>query len=220
MNTNILGFIISAIYMLSVFGIAYALSGKGKEFTRKFIHIMLGNWWIIAALCFDDVKYAVILPALFVVVNYLSHKYKLIKMMERDSSDVGEGKDTYGTVFYAVSLLVLVLYTYLLKKMPMLGLTGIFTMAYGDGLAAVFGTKFGKKKILKNSNKSVVGTTVMFVVTFIIHLVFFMVYGVKYAILKAILMALIASVIELFAKRGTDNLFVPIVTTIVAGFLM
>ena len=51
----------------------------GKELSRKYIHIMLGNWWIIAMIFFNNVLFAAIGPAVFVIINYLSYKKDLIK---------------------------------------------------------------------------------------------------------------------------------------------
>ena len=61
MNTNILGLIISIVYIGAVIGGASLVSKKGKEASRKFIHILLGNWWLIAMYFFDSTLWAAIL---------------------------------------------------------------------------------------------------------------------------------------------------------------
>ena len=102
----------------------------GKEASRKFIHIMLSNWWIIAIVFFDNMWWAALLPAIFVIINYVSFKTNLIKVMERDEGDVN--KDSLGTVYYAISLLVLALITFGPVNNPLIGLCGILVMGYGD----------------------------------------------------------------------------------------
>ena len=76
---NWLGLLVSFTYIALVIVSAKIFEKKGKEISRKFIHIMLGNWWIIAMFFFDNVWFASIGPAVFVVVNYLSYKKNIIK---------------------------------------------------------------------------------------------------------------------------------------------
>ena len=53
MNTNILGMILSIIYIGAVIGGSGLVAKKySNEASRKFIHILLGNWWLIAMFFF------------------------------------------------------------------------------------------------------------------------------------------------------------------------
>ena len=218
MNNNILGMIFSIIYIGAVIGGASLVVKKGKEASRKFIHILLGNWWLIAMFFFESTLWASILPTVFIFVNYCSCKFNIIKAMERDE---GEDKDSLGTVFYAVSLLVLVIFTFGVIKNPWIGLCGIFTMAYGDGFAAVFGRKFKSKEFkIFGSTKSVIGSTVMFLITLLIHLIYFGVVGTEYFILKAIIVAILATIMEAVSIKGTDNIIVPIITSVIDCILI
>ena len=215
---NFLGIIVSYLYIALVIIGAKIFEKKGKEASRKFIHIMLGNWWIIAMYFFTSVWFAVLVPATFVVINYLSYKFNLIKSMERDE---GENKDSLGTVFYAVSLLVLVIFTFGVIKNPWIGLCGIFTMAYGDGFSAIFGRRFKSKQFkIFGSTKSIIGSTTMFVITLIIHLIYFGVIGTELFVLKAIVIALAATVMEVVSIKGTDNIIVPIITVLIDCILV
>ena len=60
---------------------------ENEETSRKFIHIMLSNWWFIAMYFFKDPIWAAVGPASFIIINYLSYKKNLIKVMERDKPD-------------------------------------------------------------------------------------------------------------------------------------
>ena len=137
---NIIGLIVTILYILITMTIAKIFEKKGKEISRKFIHIMLGNWWILAMIFFDNVIYASIEPILFIILNYISYKKDIIKVMERDDKE----EKTLGTVYYAISLFIIVIITYGILNNPKLGIVPIFIMAYGDGLAAVMG------KLIKN----------------------------------------------------------------------
>ena len=57
---NWLGLLVSFGYIALVIVSAKLFEKKGKEASRKFIHIMLGNWWIIAMYSFDNVWFAAI----------------------------------------------------------------------------------------------------------------------------------------------------------------
>ena len=113
---NWLGILVSYLYIALVIVGAKIFEKKGKEASRKFIHIMLGNWWFIAMYFFTNVWFAAFVPATFVIINYLSYKKDLIKVMERDE------QDGLGTVYYAVALLILAIVSFGIFKNPALGL--------------------------------------------------------------------------------------------------
>ena len=96
--SNIIGLVVSVLFMGIIIMSGKLFEKAGKEASRKFIHIMLSNWWIIAIVFFDNMWVAALLPAVFVVVNYISFKTNLIKVMERDENS--ENKDSLGTVYY------------------------------------------------------------------------------------------------------------------------
>ena len=68
--SNIIGMVLSIIYMGIVMVIAPKVEKFGKEYSRKFIHIMLSNWWFIAMFTFDNIIWASILPVAFIFINY------------------------------------------------------------------------------------------------------------------------------------------------------
>lgn len=217
--SNLIGVIISILFIVIVMVVASVLEKSGKEITRKFIHIMVSNWWIIAMIFFDNMWWAAVVPLLFVIVNYVSYKSDLIKVMEREEGS--ENKDSLGTVYYAISLLILALITFGPLKNPLIGLCGAIVMGYGDGFAAVIGQKFKSKEFkIGNSTKSVAGSSAMFVVTLIIMTGFFYYVGASVWLLKAVVVALIMTIVEAVCPKGTDNLGVPLLTSLLAGLLM
>ena len=68
---NIFGILASIIFIAIVIISASFFEKAGKEASRKFIHIMLANWWFIAMMYFDNVFFAMLVPAIFILVNYL-----------------------------------------------------------------------------------------------------------------------------------------------------
>ena len=122
---------------------------------------------------FTNVWFAAFVPLTFVIINYLSYKKGIIKVMERDK------QDGLGTVYYAISLLILTIISFGIFKKPSLGLIPTLVMAYGDGLAAVIGkliksneeylfifdlnsSEMYERKIEEGSSKSVSSRTPIF----------------------------------------------------------
>ncbi|WP_241963583.1 DUF92 domain-containing protein [Gordonibacter sp. 28C] len=160
---NVAGLVLSLAYVLAVLGASSLFSrrGMGAEGTRKLVHIALGGWWVVAALFFSSPWWAAALPAAFVVVNALAYRKQTLAFMAR-----GEGEETPGTVYYAVSLTLLALFSFGIGA-PYVGALGVFCMAFGDGFAAVLGKRFGRRALPgTGGGKSLVGTAVMFAASF------------------------------------------------------
>lgn len=202
---NLIGVIVSTIYIVIVLVSSKFVSKKGEELSRKFVHILLCNIWIIYLIFIDSLAVACILPAAFVVINTLSYRFKLIKSMER------ENNDGFGTIYYAISILITVIFSYSMKN-PMIGTIGLLAMGYGDGLAAVIGKSVNSPKYkVGNTTKSLAGSVTMFVVSLVISCVVLYLLGTEYFVLKALGLAAIATALEAVSIKGLDNITVPIV---------
>ena len=211
---NILGIVLSYAFIAIIIILAKLFEKLGKEASRKFIHIMLCNWWFIAMYFFDHVIWAALVPASFVVINWISYKKDLIKVMERDDKQ----KEGLGTVYYAISLLILAIITFGVINKPEIGLIGILVMGYGDGLAAVIGKYIKSKEYhIGNTTKTLAGSVTMLLITFIILSIYFMIIGKTNGILLALAISMAAMVVEAISIKGTDNLTVPLV---ISGILM
>lgn len=216
MLKNITGIIVSYIFVFAVIISAKLVEKKGKEASRKYIHITLSFWWIIVIALFDNIWFAIIPPITFVILNYISIKKDLIKVMERDE----EKKDGYGTVYYALSLLILIIVTFIINK-PELGLVGVFTMGFGDGFAAIIGKKIKSKQYkIGNTTKTIAGSLTMFIITLIITAIFMAFYGVNMWLIKAIFIAIIMTIIEAISIKGTDNITVPLISFLLTYLCM
>ena len=208
---NIIGIIASYLYVGLVIVGGKIFEKKGKEASRKFIHIMLGNWWFVAMYFFTNVWYAAVAPLTFVIINYLSYKKNLIKVMERDE------QDGLGTVYFAIALLILVIVSFGIFKNPSLGLVPFLVMAYGDGLAAVIGKSVKSKKYkLGDSKKSFAGSLTMFVITTLLigtqlwftHSAIF--WQTTHWPLIACLIGFAITALEAVSGKGWDNITVPL----------
>ncbi len=215
---NIFGLIVSIIYIGIVIASAKVFEKAGKEASRKFIHIMLSNWWIIAMIFFDNAIVASILPALFIVINYLSYKKGIISVMEREEGQ--ENKESMGTVFYAISLFILAFLTFGPLDNPLIGLCGIFVMGYGDGFAAVIGQAVKSREfVIKGNKKSIAGSLTMFLITLMIVAGYLTYANAAYIAVKAIVVAILMTIIEAVSIKGTDNITVPLATSLLVLLL-
>lgn len=212
MNSNILGILVSIIFIFIIIAMSTALTSKNiisGEGSRKFIHIGVSNWWIIAMIYFNSPIYAAIVPGLFIVINYISYKKQVFKAMERDGS-----KKDLGTVYYAVSLFVLSVVTFSQGFNPYIGALGILVMGYGDGLAAVIGSKYGNHKItVHNSTKSLEGSVTMFITSFITIFILLSIFDDYYKLAVSLILAVVSAILELVTPEGFDNITVPLGTS-------
>lgn len=205
---NIIGIIIMSIYIGAVLIASKFISKLGEEAGRKFVHIMLANVWFFMIYFFDSVIWASILPAAFVVINSLSYKFNIMKSIEREEND------GFGTIYYAMSLLIISIFTFLIGK-PVIGLLGVLIMGYGDGFAAIIGQKIKSKKYkIGNSQKSFAGSLTMFLISLVLSLVILKILGVNYFILRSIGIAVAATILEAISIKGLDNITVPVIVTL------
>ena len=210
---NWLGILVSYLYIGLIIVGAKLFEKKGKEASRKFIHIMLGNWWIIAMIFFTNVWFAAFVPATFVIINYISYKKDIIKVMERDE------QDGFGTIYYALTLLILAIISFGISNDPSLGLVPTLVMAYGDGFAAIVGKLIKSKKYkLGDTKKSFAGSLTMFFISTLLiggYLIFKhgdIFWQTGHWPLVSCLMAFFITAVEAISGKGTDNITVPLGT--------
>ena len=219
------GVIISIFFVAIVLVLSELIRKLGNfdtEFTRKFVHIGVSHWWLVAMYFIDDMRYALVPPVIFVFLNYYSYKKELIKSMERgkDSSDLG-------TVYFPISLIVLILLTwkggFLGQDLRYLGALGTLIMGYGDGFAAIIGKKFGHRKyVIFGNKKSLEGSVGMFAFAFAVSSVIlgtFLGFDVNLFRISFVI-AVLAAITEAITPYGFDNLTVPILSTLNAHFFV
>ncbi len=212
---NLFGLIVSFVFIVIVIASSKLFEKAGKEASRKYIHIVLSNWWIIAMVFFDKYYWAMILPIMFVFINFLSYKFNIIKSMERDETE----KDGLGTVYYAITLLVLSILLFGPFKNyknvwgPTIGLASVAVMGYSDALAAIVGKSVKSPSYtISTTTKTLAGSVTMCIITFIIISGFLSYMSIANWFFKAILVAVVDTILEAISIKGTDNLTVPLAT--------
>lgn len=211
---NMIGIALSMAYILLVLAVATVIARINKgatEKSRKLVHILVGNWVFITPM-FTELWAVLLVPFSFIIINSLSLKYKLIPAMERND-------DSLGTVYYAISMFVLSGAGFILgwKTLPFIGL---LIMAYGDGLAAIAGKRWGLSKPFSFApQKTLVGSAVVAVAAFIITAGCIFAFaspaqlevtGWPMVLVIAAATAVFSAFIELTGSKGCDNLILPI----------
>lgn len=197
-----------------------------KEESRKFVHIGVSHWWLLAMFTLDSWRWAIIPPIIFIALNLISWWTGMFSAMERKPRDPAN----LGTVYFPIALLVLVILTWedspvLTGVHPYLGALGVLAMGYGDGFAALVGSKHGQHKWrLLNSTKSVEGSIAMFLAALLpLFLILATNYGMTQPIFTlaiAVLLSALATAVEAITPWGLDNLTVPIIVVAVAHIIL
>lgn len=218
MDRNLLGILYSLLYITVVLAFATFVSEKYKvdpEISRKSVHILSGNWIFISHYYFDSFFYAVSVPILFIIINYFSAKYRLIKVIERGNTGVAQ---TYGTVYYSIATLILILMDYAFHQ-TYISYMGMLIMAYGDGFAAILGLRFGTHFwIFKR--KTLAGCLTLFTFAFVISNSVLYWHFYHFKAIEALLISILAVIIEFNSDDGIDNITLPVGVGIYTYFII
>ena len=207
------GFILIYIFIIFLISISYKrFYPKNKEATRKIIHIGMGPLIPLAQFLGISQTFALYFTGVISLLTFINYQSKLFPAIE----DID--RKSYGTLFYCLSLFVLI-YLYW-NKDPTSLIAGFFIMTFGDGLAGLIGTKFKSKTwVIFNQKKSLFGTMTMFLSSLIVvsSLSYFQRYSFN---INFITIAFISTVLEQFSIFGIDNFIVPISAAVCFNFFI
>lgn len=206
---------ISFVYVFAVLGIAEGLRKLGHysfDFTRKFVHIAVGMWAVGTIFLFQGRWLAVIPPAIFVILNYISYRQGIFAAIE------SEDKSNLGTVYFPIAFSIVIL---LFWDHPNLLVAALMSLTWGDSMAAVLGKAYGHVKYtIAGSMRSVEGSVSMFLFSLMST---FLALWLLPPTMKplaslglALIVSLVATVAEAVTPWGLDNLTIPAV----AGLLL
>ena len=175
------------------------------ELTRKIVHIGSGNvillaWWLNIST--QLIVSAAVIAAAIAITSYIVPILPSIESV---------GRKSFGTLFYAISMGVLAACFW--SDTPQYAVIGILVMAWGDGMAAIIGQRFGKHIYrIGNISKSWEGSLAMAISSLIVTAsILLAIEGNSWQIwLVSTAVAAIATILEAFSKLGIDNLTVPL----------
>ena len=192
------------------------------EATRKLVHILVGV--IVATTpAFLESKWPMlILGLLFTALDFYAVRKGLFPGMH------GTNRQTYGTVFYPLSFVILVLWLWESHKGILVA--SMLVMAVADALAAIVGEKVRRPHLyhLGSERKSIEGSATMFVVSASILwlvLAFFPEMRPETASLWRLawiagIAAVVATACEAVSAYGSDNLTVPLGTAFALYYML
>jgi len=219
---NLLLLLACYAYVLLIIAVSAKLNSLSRvspKLSRKFLHVMIGNLPFVIpffTLTSFPLDFPFFVAAPFVVVTFLATPYSPLKQFSRRFSGLGgitEQGHQLGLVFYAVSYSLLAL---LFSARPYIIAAGILPMAYGDASASIIGERFGKLRFRLLADKSIEGSTAMFLVGTVgmaIGLLFFSYfYPISPLGLLPVVLAstAVATVAEALTPLGFDNVTVPL----------
>lgn len=204
------------LLILAIASMVNRFINPNPELLRKIVHIGTGNVILFAWLLDMPAYIGITASILAGVVTLLSFLFPILPAIN------SVGRRSLGTFFYAVSIGILVAWFWRVQQ-PEYAALGILIMAWGDGLAALIGQRFGKHKYKYwGGQKSWEGSLTMAITSFVISvLILVSIKGNYWQVwLVSLLVALAATALEAFSFLGIDNLTVPIGSAAVAFWLM
>ena len=204
----LLGYLLTFGWVFLVLGATLALKKRlhtGDEVSRKIVHICVAFAWVPMTLCFGVTWHMVVPPAVFIVLNALSYQKNLLSAMERTDAS----RRSLGTVYYAISMTVMSVWTVLMPECLAPYGVGLFCMALGDGLAPVFGSIRRGNRVLF-ARRTLYGSIGLFLVCLLVIVVMSTIFDLPLALWQMLVTALAAVGLELVGVKGLDNLTLPL----------
>lgn len=204
-----LGYVLTFGWVFLMLGAAQLVKKcfhASDELARKIVHVSVAFAWIPMYLCFGKSWHLLVSPAAFVVLNYISCRTNLLSMMERGDAE----KRSYGTVFYALSMLIMAAFALWNEKCMVPYGTALFCMALGDGFAPYFGAVKRGNRSFFGGKRTTYGCCAVFVICGAVICLMNAIFGMQLAWWQILIIAWGATFFELVGVKGTDNLTLPL----------
>lgn len=195
----------------------------GAYTTRRAIHLLAGDA-ILSIPFFSNVIYPLLLPigmGFMTGLSFATRKESFLTQTMVDEKRYSR-LHAYGPVFYIISIGVLLLALWSQRPIVM---AATMIMAWGDGAASAITPSLKKRRVYPFSDKSLEGSTMMFMFAFVGALVSYLIAasaGIVSANLGSILMlcllgafvGTVAEALTLGPIRAFDNFTVPFASAV------
>lgn len=176
-----------------------------KELFRKVIHCCTA--FVPLFLHFAKIPVITLLSVtgiFYVVAETARHRGKEVPLVSTITATAARKRDENRFVLGPVTLVLGIVATALLwEEKP--AAIGIFSLAFGDGLASLAGKFFGKVKIPFSGGKTAAGSLMCFFAIFIST------FCVSRNVLMSLVLALEGALIEILPLKDFDNLLIPVI---------
>jgi phytol kinase len=231
---NILAVVVTFVLSLAWLRINDFAAQRGwvsSWLSRKIIHMGTGPLFVLCWLLFQDTPSAPYLAAL--VPLAITFQFLLVGMgVIKDEAAVqamsrsGDRREILrGPLYYGIVFVVLTIVFWL--RTPV-GIIALMLLCGGDGLAEIFGRRFGARKLPWNAGKSWAGSLGMFLGGWIFAIIVIAIYigagifpGSLGAVLPAItIIALVGTAVESLPVHDLDNITVTLAAVLVGLVLL
>jgi uncharacterized protein (TIGR00297 family) len=221
---DLIGILSLLIFVLTTLTIAEILRRKDKvqgSTSRKIVHLAVGNVVLVFPFFFSNVWTALIGPLFFIPFTYFTSPASPIKKFRLKGVEEGHA---YGTVFYAISLTVLVglfFHPDITATNPynVILFASFMPLVWGDGMSAVIGTKFGEtsRYTIFGSTKSLLGSWTAAFATLVMVSICCLIFHqtLEVAIYIGLLTGFITAIVEAITPKGFDNIAIPAANALV-----
>ena len=233
LTNNIFALIITFIVALAWLRINDYLAHRGwveSHLSRKLIHIGTGPLFVLCWLLFNASpinKYLAALVPLAFTLQFLLIGTGVIKdeasvkAMSRsgDRREILRGPLYYGIIF--------VLLTIIYWKNSPIGIIGLTLMCGGDGLADIFGRKWGTEKVPWNIRKSLAGSLGMFLGGWVLSILIIWIFtaagvfspAIQSYLLPVTIISVVGTLVESLPLKDIDN-FTVTLSSVILGHLL
>ncbi|BAY46388.1 hypothetical protein SAMD00079811_39980 [Scytonema sp. HK-05] len=219
--------IATALTFVYVFGLVALLNfcvtkfGLPQDISRKITHIGAGS--LIGFLpLYTDLHWSKYLNVtIFVVWVVLLVQKGLFAKPDDEAVNImtrtGDRRELLKGPLYFV-IVATICGTLFYKTFP--GIVAMTTLGWGDGVAPIIGSYYGKLKYQILSNKSLEGSLSMFVFAFAASVFFvWLIIPSELNISRIFLLAFIATLVEGCSPKEVDNILIPTAVIVAANFI-
>lgn len=177
------------------------------EWTRKTVHLAGGTTAVFFPLIFQSPVSVGLLCVLSLTLLSLAKRWGGLRSVH------GVNRETKGTFYFPVAVAVLF---WLGHGEPLLYSISILVMTFADAFASLVGQSYGVLSYdVHEDKKTLEGSVVFWVVTFLcVHLPLLLLtsLGRTESVLISLIVSLLVTGLESISFKGSDNLFVPLMT--------
>ena len=194
-----MGYFVCYAYLFAVIfgiGILKQILGFTTETSRKIIHTLIVFTWVFLYHYFWDNWQIVIVPISFIIINALSYKYKLFKMIERED----DNNNHKGTIYFSIGITILMFLALFFPKTIMATGIATFALCFGDGLAGLFGS-LARNKVYIYKEKTIQGFIACIVGTMIGLTIFSLIMSCKIPFWAMMIISVSTALLELIGQK-------------------
>lgn len=203
-----INFSFSAVVLsfLCLFGISEAIYFTMKlkvEYTRKLVHIFAGILALQFPKYFGIEQVIILCASFFIILRWSKNNNQLngVNAIQRKS---------YGSELFPVAVLICFM-VYKLCDESLYFYLPIAILTFADSMAALAGQKIdGNKWTIGDKNKSLAGSLVFLIVSILVIVIIGKIWVLAIEPFSILGLALIIMIVELFSKKGSDNLTIPL----------